>query len=496
MVTVADVLADPPLGLRAVDLPRPEAEVRWVAVSELPDPAPFLEGGEVLLTTGLETARWAAEWQPYVDRLAAAGVSALGLAVGLTHDRAPAALTAACRARALNLFEVPRATTFVAVSRAVVRLLEAAEQAATRAALDSQRRLIQAALQAEDTRAILGRLAEAGEGAACTVTADGRIDEGPVGPARGLLDLDRARDEVVRLRPSGLRAASSTGVAGGTMVVQPVGLAPRPTRYVVAGFPGRLADPQRLAMTTAVALLSLADERRRAGRDTDRALRARAVELLLQGEGRGAGLLLGARPGAAPARLPDRAVLVRVTGPVDALHDALTELEETAVLGAVLDEELVCVASPSEVPQVVAVLVGEDVRVGVGEQVPLAELHRSHVTAGFALGSTGAGNPVASWEAAVDRGVLSLVDDERAEAFAESLLGALAGPAGDDLLTTLATFLRHHGSHVRVAAELGVHRNTVRHRLDAVQRALGRSLDDPQTRVDCWVALQVRTGRT
>ena len=54
MVSVADVLAREELHLNALALTRPEQEVRWVATSELVDPAPFLEGGELLLTTGLE----------------------------------------------------------------------------------------------------------------------------------------------------------------------------------------------------------------------------------------------------------------------------------------------------------------------------------------------------------------------------------------------------------------------------------------------------------
>ena len=92
--------------------------MRWVATSELDDPTPFLEGGELLLTTGLATAGWRREWEGYAARLAAAGVAALALGVGLTHPKVPAALTRACERAELNLIVVPRATTFVAVSRA------------------------------------------------------------------------------------------------------------------------------------------------------------------------------------------------------------------------------------------------------------------------------------------------------------------------------------------------------------------------------------------
>lgn len=494
MVSVGDVLADASLRLRTVAVPEPEREVRWVAVSELPDPAPFLEGGELLLTTGLDTAGWSQEWGPYVDRLTGAGVAALGLAVGMTHEHVPEPLEAACRARGVNLFAVPPATTFVAVSRSVVRRLEAGEQAATREALDVQRRLVQAALREDDTRAILSRMAEAAGGAARTVLADGRHEHGPVGPRPELVSLERSAEEVRRLRPRGVHAASSATVPGGTMLVQPVGLAPRPSRYVVVGFPGRVSDQQRLAVATAVALLGLADERRRAGRETDRALRSRAVELLLRGETRGATLLLEARPDATPVRVPTRAVVLRGAAAGELLHDALAALEGSEVLGAVLAEELVCVLRPALVPRVAEELVAAGVRVGVGEPVPLRELRRSHATAGYALATTGDAHPVVHWETAVGRGVSSLIEPPRAAAFAESLLGRLRGPLEQELLQTLAAFLRHHGSQAAVARELALHRNTVRHRLAAIEKALDRSLDDPQTRVDCWVALQARAA--
>ncbi|MFC7644334.1 PucR family transcriptional regulator ligand-binding domain-containing protein [Streptosporangium lutulentum] len=65
-------------GQDALDRP-----VRWVAVSELEDPTPFLEGGELVLTTGMRLdARNAG---PYVDRLVGKEVTGLGFGVGLGH---------------------------------------------------------------------------------------------------------------------------------------------------------------------------------------------------------------------------------------------------------------------------------------------------------------------------------------------------------------------------------------------------------------------------
>ena len=54
-LTLRDLVSTPELGLRLLaegpDVDRP---VTWVHVSELRDPTPFLSGGELLLTTGLD----------------------------------------------------------------------------------------------------------------------------------------------------------------------------------------------------------------------------------------------------------------------------------------------------------------------------------------------------------------------------------------------------------------------------------------------------------
>ena len=57
------------------------------------------------------------------------------------------------------------------------------------------------------------------------------------------------------------------------------------------------------------------------------------------------------------------------------------------------------------------------------------------------------------------------------------------------LLDTLVAFLRRHGSVRATAEELAVHRNTVRNRIRQIESLLDVSLDDPEVRVDAWVAL-------
>jgi PucR family transcriptional regulator, purine catabolism regulatory protein len=384
----------------------------------------------------------------------------------------------------VNLFEVPRQTAFVAVSRATARLLEEHEEAAARAALEMQRQLTMAAARPAATEAVLERLARLLDGAACTMTADGQLGLGPFGPAQAGLMVEEIGAEVQRIRPQGLRAASTIAGTASTLI-HPLGLQGRPSSYLAVLVPGRPTDGQRNAVTTAVALLGLIAEQERDRLATRRSLRTRAMELLAGGDVRSAKLVLGTVTGS--AELPNRVQVLRAVGAEEVIEDALRWLEEIG-LAATLDDELCAVASPGRSARFAADLAATGLRVGVGEAVPLSDVTSSFATAGHALSQTAPGVPVLQWERIVGEGALALIDRERAEAFASSFLG----PLDDDLVETLASFLRHHGSRLKVAEELGVHRNTVRNRVAQIEAALGRSLDDPQVRVSVWVALQSR----
>ncbi len=494
MATLAQLLDDPALGLvPVVDLHR-DATVRWVATSELADPSPFLEGGEVLLTTGLETRGWTGEWDGYVRRLAAVGLVAIGLSRQIVYDAAPDALVEACREHGVDLVEVPHETRYVSISRALAARLQQEEDAATRTALEAQRALTQAALRDDDPAALVEELAAAG-GMAAVVSARGGLALGPFGSRPELLDLGLVEESVARMRPQGLRAAASLSSPGGTLLVQPIGVKGRPSQYVVAGFAGKVTETERSTVATAVALLGLAEQRRRASREADRRLRTRAVELLAAGDLRTAAVLLGAGSGPRP-RLPRTAVVLRCRGTLPRMEDGLELLEAVPLLAGLASvdgtTELVAIARAAEAGGLADRLATGGLRVGIGEAGSREALSASHATAGQALALTSSSVPVVAWSERVRGGVISLLDDGRAEAFAASYLAPLAGE--DVLLETLDAFLRHHGSLLKMAEDLGVHRNTVRHRVERIEGLLGRSLADPQVRADAWIALRALHG--
>src|SRR3954470_16687898 len=63
-----------------------ENAVRWVHISELEDPTPWLSGGELLLTTGMALEDPERQ-RAYVRRLAGHGLAGLGLGTGFSHPR-------------------------------------------------------------------------------------------------------------------------------------------------------------------------------------------------------------------------------------------------------------------------------------------------------------------------------------------------------------------------------------------------------------------------
>jgi len=101
-----------------------QTHVRWVHSTELADPTPWLKGGEMLLTTGLqlETPKVQRE---YLQRLVEHDIAALGFGTGFRHRKIPAALVKAAEERGFPLFEVPYELPFIAITeRAFARLLD------------------------------------------------------------------------------------------------------------------------------------------------------------------------------------------------------------------------------------------------------------------------------------------------------------------------------------------------------------------------------------
>jgi hypothetical protein len=95
-----------------------QAHVRWVHSTELLDPTPWLRGGELLLTTGLQLQGAKAQ-RDLVARLAEHEIAGLGFGTGFAHKRLPPALADEAQKRSFPLFEVPYELPFIAITERV-----------------------------------------------------------------------------------------------------------------------------------------------------------------------------------------------------------------------------------------------------------------------------------------------------------------------------------------------------------------------------------------
>jgi purine catabolism regulator len=116
-LTVESLIAE--LGLSLVSgRESAQTHVRWVHSTELLDPTPWLKGGELLLTMGIQLHA-ATEQRAFIARLADHEIAALGFGTGVNHKRLPAALVAAAQGRSFPLFEVPYELPFIAITERV-----------------------------------------------------------------------------------------------------------------------------------------------------------------------------------------------------------------------------------------------------------------------------------------------------------------------------------------------------------------------------------------
>src|SRR3954447_17795242 len=122
MLTVRGLVAEMGLELASGE-EAADAPLRWVHISELADPTPWLSGGELLLTTAMAIGDDAAQ-RAYVERLADHGVAGLGFGLGFGHDDIPPAVLDTCAVRGVPLFCVPYEVPFIAITeRAFTQLV-------------------------------------------------------------------------------------------------------------------------------------------------------------------------------------------------------------------------------------------------------------------------------------------------------------------------------------------------------------------------------------
>jgi PucR family transcriptional regulator, purine catabolism regulatory protein len=542
MLTVRDLLRDLDVSLltgeRSLHLP-----VRWVHISEVLDPTPWLSGGELLLTTGmqLETPAQARE---YLVRLADHHLAGLGFGTGFKHSSVPPTLLEAAAEREFPVFEVPYEVPFIAVTEAAFTQLVNEQYAVLRRALAAQERLERIVLSERGLDALVGALATL-IGAA-VVVFDSRGEPLQQHAFRRELDPDSLatlRGEVrERARRREGRAFMPSLVDGNQGLALPVALdgAPRPGAagagsgrapeawLVAIKDAGPLLDFDRLVLHQAVTIVALELLRSRVAGDTERRLAGDVLDAIVSGELSGSEL--ARRLG--PFGLSDRVAAIVLGRDGDArispgsleaaLWSGLREEATPALVASVGPLACALVAGGADEDmfalgdRVAAVAEREldgSVRLGIGRAMSTADARRSFHEARCAMEALGLGvaspangngsGPAAAKQPRVatykDLGsfqlLLSLQDEEALRLFCDSILGpieASEGPYGGELMRSLEAFIEENGQWERAAKRLYCHRHTLRYRIRRVEELTGRNLSSARDRIEFWLALRGR----
>jgi purine catabolism regulator len=538
VLTLRDLLRDLDVALVAGDagLDRP---VRWVHISELEDPTPWLSGGELLLTTGMQLGD-ARSQREFVARLAGHDLAGLGLGTGFAHGAMPAALVAAAEEHGFPLFEVPYEVPFIAVTEKAFSRLVNEHYAVLQRALAAHERLERIVLSEGGLGAVVEALSALIGGP--VVVFDGR--GGPLAMKAGRTPLPEAAYEALAAELNErVRAGGSRGFAPGAEIGDPPsrplalpvartpseGRAPAPDAapqawLVGAKDGGPLGELDRLMLHQAVTIVALELLRHRVAGDTERRLAGDVLNALVSGELAGPDLARRLEP----FGLRDRTGVLVLEAPRPvraAVEDAMARaVREEAPAGLVAgtgrfscallpaprgggadDEELFSLAE--RVRARVALEVGTELPAGAGRAVAAGDARRAFHEARCALEARalagGDGGGVATYR---DLGsfqlLLSLQDDEALRLFCDSILAPIEegeGAYGGELMRSLEAFIECNGQWERAARALYCHRHTLRYRIRRVEELTGRSLDSARDRIDFWLALRGRelitTGR-
>ncbi|HET8975798.1 MAG TPA: PucR family transcriptional regulator [Solirubrobacterales bacterium] len=512
MLTVDSLATELGLELAAGKKAAVGREIRWVHISELTDPTPWLSGGELLLTTGIRLQDADAQ-RAFIELLVSNGVAGLGFGAGFDHDSVPREMVKAAEKAAFPLMEVPYETPFIAITEAAANRLVNEQYDVLSRGIAVNERLERLVLEGGGLEEIAREIAAAVGGSSLVLDSHGE----PL--AHGGRRLSAEVTEAIRKEVSDRGSAAapfvpSVAALRGRALAHPV--SPRggaaEAWLVVVRRSGELGDFERLTVQQAAVVVALELMRGRVARETERRLSGEVLTAALSGRlGRddvrdrlapfgigetAATLVFECRdPGAAQATLEQH---LRVRD-----HPAIVATQQAG------RRELLCGVvdpggtDPIEIAAAArAALEGAHgpVRAAASRSAPSERLRNSFHEARCALEATtfanGAAPDVASYR---DLGaftlLLSVQDGDALRLYCETVLGPIEDSddryAGE-LLRSLEAYIDRNGHWERAAADCYCHRHTLRYRIKRIEELTGRDLSRANDRVEMWLALRAK----
>ncbi|EOM74826.1 regulator of polyketide synthase expression [Rhodococcus rhodnii LMG 5362] len=488
--TLRSVVEDVRLGIRViVGQERLDTEISWVATSEHEDPTRYLNGGEILLTTGMRF-RERREFGGYVERLAKVGVVGIGFGLGPSHDEVPVELVEACRRWDLVLLEIASPTPFIAVTKAVADVIAERDHAVEARDNRIREALTRAALRG-GADALVAALAEQGGGWAALLSPVGVVRT--VAPRAAVDRLADVADVLARTRDSGTFASASVIANGERIEVLPLGGRSRHLgTLVVGGMPDDRGPRDRVGAIAAEVLgfeLELEATRTLAERRRLDALVMILDNHLLPPEQMTVlfgGPLASGRIAVAVIHVP-KPEIDAIRSDVEAYRSNVLVARYKSRLAMFMSERhLDAEAIERTLVHASRHSVGIAVARGIGDaEQALKQADRAATAAAAtSMGVLEVGSRVGPTYSAL----LVAADDGDIAASIFAPIEVADGERAGDLCRTLIAWLGLNG-HVETASDLlGVHRHTLRSRVRRIERLLGKMLSDPTARAELWFA--------
>lgn len=504
-VRVEDILRLPGLALKLVAGAEGGGHtIRWVHVSELEDPTPWLKGGELLLTTGMGLGKTAARQRAYVERLAGARLAGLGFGTGFSYSRVPKAVSEAADRLRFPVFEVPYPVPFIAITEAVFSRMAAEQYEVLQRSLEAQNQLTRAVLEEGGVDGIASALAGAIRGWAVVLDIHGiPLAAAPRSAERR---APRLWEELRESRPENPGFSLSLIDLGDHVSVQPVGARGRVEAFLAIGKREALSQFDRIVASHALSLLAIELDKSRAVAEAERRLKGDVLDALVRGG-------LSAREVSRELRRfgfdsADQVAVVALEAGVPAeelawvVEDVLSR-RSGGFLTAPRDDALFLLLNHNgaglvdSLRQEVSERLGAEVVAGAGSAVAPTEAGRSLREAQYALRVCRVeGRSFADFGSlGTYRLLLTLQEPDALRAFADSVLAPLDrydDEHGGELVPSLRAFLDHNARWEAAAGQLYVHRHTLRYRMRKVEELTKRDLGSAHDRMEFWLALRAR----
>jgi purine catabolism regulator len=524
------------------------ARVRWVHVLELADAAHLLQGGELVLTTGVALPAEPALLARYAADLASAGgagVSALAVELGRRYvGKLPGALMRAAADSGLTLIAFEREVSFVEITEAVHARIIDAQLDELRASERLHEVFTELSVAGASTDEIVRQAAALAGRPVILADLSHRVlacEPGSADPARLLAGFARRSRAL-----SGSSGRTAYDEASGWLFT-PVGARGEDWGRVILVCDGPPGGTDIVLIERAATTLALGRLLTRHAESLDRqahrtlitgiisqahadpaeaAVRSRALGVPVDGRQLVALVLRLRDPADTPGPLGVSAH-ARVLDIADAAAAACRAERIPALVGTLDDARAGAMlslsphADPDRVLESLAARLGsgrDGLVIGVGAAVgSIRDVRRSFLEAsqvadvaaerpdGWPTTADPGGGPAASSPAAGGssrplfyrladlrlRGLVHLLrDDPRMQTFVERELGPLLSAEPDtSLLDVLAAYLAAGGNKAEAAKQAHLARPTFYERLRRIERILGTDLDSAESRTSLHVAL-------